>query len=286
MNTAVKLGAFAVGMAGVFGVSLGAGKVLGPDPAERPEHVQSGEPAAHEDHGAHGDEAAAEPAAVSDLAISRQDAPDGRFAFRVTGRDGKPVTAYDVEHDKKMHLIVVRRDLSGFRHVHPELRPDGVWEVESPLGEPGSYRAFADFKPTGGSAQVLTLDAEAPGTATERPLPAPSDTAEVDGYTVTLDGTLTAGRTSELTLTVNKDGKPVTDLQPYLGAYGHLVALRKDDLAYLHVHPEGAPGDGKTASGPDITFFAEAPTGGDHRLYLDFQHEGQVRTAEFTVHVH
>ena len=66
----------------------------------------------------------------------------------------------------------------------------------------------------------------------------------VGDYTVTLDGDVKAGGDSKLTLTVAKDGKPVTDLQPYLAAYGHLVALRDGDLAYLHVHPEGEPGDG------------------------------------------
>ena len=76
----------------------------------------------------------------------------------------------------------------------------------------------------------------------------------------------------------------MTDLQPYLAAYGHLVALRAGDLAYLHVHPAGAPGDGVTPAGPGITFYATAPTAGDYRLYLDFQHDGVVRTAEFTVH--
>jgi hypothetical protein len=74
----------------------------------------------------------------------------------------------------------------------------------------------------------------------------------------------------------------VTDLQPYLGAYGHLVALRDGDLAYLHVHPDGAPGDGRTAAGPQVTFYAEVPSSGSYRLYLDFQHAGTVRTAEFT----
>jgi hypothetical protein len=76
---------------------------------------------------------------------------------------------------------------------------------------------------------------------------------------------------------------PVTDLQPYLAAYGHLVALREGDLAYLHVHPEGTPGDGKTAAGPGIGFVAEVPSAGGYRLFLDFQHDGVVRTAEFTV---
>jgi hypothetical protein len=75
----------------------------------------------------------------------------------------------------------------------------------------------------------------------------------------------------------------VTDLQPYLAAYGHLVALRQGDLAYLHVHPEGVPGDGKTPAGPEIAFVAEVPSAGGYRLFLDLQHDGVVRTAEFTV---
>jgi hypothetical protein len=113
-------------------------------------------------------------------------------------------------------------------------------------------------------------------------LPAASRTATVDGYTVTLDGDLAPATASKLTLSVAKDGKPVTDLQPYLGAYGHLVALREGDLAYLHVHPDGTPGDGRTPAGPGISFYADVPTAGTYRLYLDFQHAGRVRTAEFT----
>ena len=61
------------------------------------------------------------------------------------------------------------------------------------------------------------------------------------------------------------------------------MALRSGDLAYLHVHPEGTPGDGKTESGPDVVFFAEVPSPGSYHLYLDFKHEGVVRTAAFTV---
>ncbi|MFB9238868.1 hypothetical protein ACFFWC_25625 [Plantactinospora siamensis] len=207
----------------------------------------------------------------------------GQLAFRITGPGGGAVTAYDERHDKRMHLIVVRRDLSGFRHVHPEMSPDGTWRVADPLTAPGSWRAFADFQPTGGSARTLGLDLAVPGAFTPRPLPAPATVSTVDGYTVTLAGTPVAGRTSRLTLTVSRGGRPVTDLQPYLGAYGHLVALRAGDLAYLHVHPDGGPGDGRTAAGPAVTFFAEVPTAGTYRLFLDFRHGGAVHTAEFTV---
>lgn len=93
------------------------------------------------------------------------------------------------------------------------------------------------------------------------------------------DGTWSA----PVTPTVTRNGEPVRDLQPYLGAYGHLVTLRSGDLGCLHVHPNGEPGDGTTPSGPDISFTTTAPGTGIHRLLLDFQHAGEVHTAAFTV---
>jgi hypothetical protein len=173
---------------------------------------------------------------------------------------------------------VVRRDLSGFQHVHPTRSDDGLWSVPLTVRDPGQYRVFADFQPAG-REKGLTLGVDVPvaGTYRAAPLPAPATTAEVDGYRVELAGTLQPGASSRLTLTVTRDGRPVTDLEPYLGAYGHLVALRDGDLAYLHVHPD----ETKTA-GPDVTFHAEVPSAGAYRLYLDFQHGGKVRTAEFT----
>ena len=61
------------------------------------------------------------------------------------------------------------------------------------------------------------------------------------------------------------------------------MALREGDLAYLHVHPDGAPGDGSTRPGPEVVFFAAVPSEGDYHLFLDFKHDGVVRTAAFTV---
>src|SRR6185436_5875058 len=132
------------------------------------------------------------------------------------------------------------------------------------------------------SALTLGVDVAAAGAYQPQPVPAPARTADVDGYRVELAGDLVPGTASKLTLRINRGGTAVTDLQPYLAAYGHLVALRDGDLAYLHVHPDGAPGDGRTPAGPDITFHAEVPSTGVYRLYLDFQHGGVVHTAEFT----
>jgi hypothetical protein len=106
-------------------------------------------------------------------------------------------------------------------------------------------------------------------------------TATVDGYEVTMESAgLAGGRTGSLTFRVARDGRPVTDLEPYLGARGHLVVLREGDLAYLHVHPTDT-----ATEGASIGFGAELPSAGRYRLYLQFQHDGQVHTAAFTVEV-
>jgi hypothetical protein len=180
--------------------------------------------------------------------------------------------------------VVARRDLSGFQHVHPEMDADGTWRVPLTLVAAGDYRVFADFQPAGREeGSTLGADVRVAGGYLPTPLPAPSSTATVDGYRVTLAGTLTPGKSSTLTLSVDRGGEPVVDLQPYLAAYGHLIALRHGDLAYLHVHPHGEPGDGTTQPGPSITFDAEVPSAGTYRLYLDFKHGDVVHTAEFTV---
>ena len=209
------------------------------------------------------------------------------LSLQILGPDGHAVTEFETTHDKKLHLIVVRRDLSGFQHVHPTMAPDGTWTIPFTFPEAGTYRMFADFEATAADhGSTLGTDVDVAGAFTPVALPEPAQVAEVDGYEVTLDGELVPGTASRLTLSIAKDGRPVTDLQPYLAAYGHLVALRGGDLAYLHVHPDGEPGDGRTEPGPEIVFYAEVPTEGDYRLFLDFQHDGVVRTAEFTATAH
>jgi hypothetical protein len=219
-----------------------------------------------------------------DLATDRlAPGPAAPVAFRILGPDGSAVTGFDRSHDKDLHLIAVRRDLAGFQHVHPSRATDGTWTTSLAL-TPGTWRLFADFVPAAdGVNRTLGADLAVPGQYDPAPLPAPSRTAEVDGYTVTLDGDLVPGEESHLTLAVSRDGRPVTDLQPYLAAYGHLVVLRDGDLAYLHVHPAGEPGDGTTQPGPKVTFFGTAPSAGTYRIYLDFKHGNAVHTAAFTV---
>ncbi|MVU81711.1 hypothetical protein GPX89_31305 [Nocardia sp. ET3-3] len=211
-------------------------------------------------------------------------AGETEFRFRIVGPDGAAVTDFDGIHDKELHLIVVGRELTGFWHVHPERAADGTWSVRLNLPEAGAYRAFTDIAPTAlGKTITLGADFAIAGDYRPQAAPAPARTFTVDGYEVALDGDLVQGDGSLLTLTVRKDGELVTDLQPYLAAYGHLVIIRAGDLAYVHVHPNGEPGDGVTAPGPEVAFHTAVPGRGTYRLFLDFEHGDRVRTAAFTL---
>jgi hypothetical protein len=289
MNTPQKVAAFAAGLVVVFAAAFGIGATFDSAADVAADHSQP-----HEEQPAQDAATADPPAGLSstedgytlELAETRV-AADKQvpLQFQITDANGSAVTRYVENHEKPLHLIVVRRDMAGFQHVHPTLGGNGTWRVPVDLSA-GDYRVFADFVPADGEALTLGADLHVAGRYDPRPLPPPTTTALVDGYTVTLSGSPKANESTQLTFSVSRDGKPVADLQPYLGAYGHLVALRASDLAYLHVHPMGEPGDGTTPAGPQIAFGTTIPSNGEYRLFLDFKHKDVVRTAEFTVSVH
>lgn len=208
------------------------------------------------------------------------------YRFRVTGPDGGPVTSFAVEQTERLHFYAVRSDLTGFQHVHPVMAADGTWTAALAALAPGDWRLFATFTPEGGPGKgddfVLSRTVTVPGSASAVPLPSAASTTTVDGYTVTVKGELMAGMAHPLTVAFAKDGRAVTDLQPYLGTYAHLTAFRAGDLAFAHLHPMTAM-DG-AGGGPEMTFHAELPKPGDWRLFLQFRTGGKLHTAALTVH--
>jgi hypothetical protein len=279
MSTPLKLAGFAAPLALVVGVAVAAGKTVGPD--------REGAAQARAEEGGHGDEAdahgqdtamgghgAADPIrglAVSDrglrLSLAATSLPRGTAStLRFAIHDARgPVRDFEITHEKRMHLIVVRRDGSGFQHLHPTLGADGTWSVPITLPEAGAYRVFADFQ-RDGRPSTLASDLTVDGEATYAPFPAPATSTETDGYAVKLDA-----HGDTLGFAITRAGKPV-QTEPYLGAGGHLVALREGDLAFLHVHP----------SGDGVEFETELAKDSRYRLYLQFKHAGRVHTAEFT----
>ncbi len=265
-----RLTAFAAALAVLLGGGVAAGSLTNPSP---PRTSAKDEPMTHMTQAMQ-----VRGLAVADddlrLIVSTPDFERGRtrqLRFRVVDDKGATVRDFDVEHTKRMHLIVVRRDLTGFQHLHPVQQPDGSWATPLRLDSAGSYRVFADFSH---AEQPVTLasDLRVDGSADLAPLPAAAgEVVTDDGYTVRMDSDeARAGEEDAMRFAVSRDGKPV-QVQPYLGANGHLVALREGDLAFLHVHPtEGTE------------FESTFPTTGRYRLFLQFKHDGRVHTAEFT----
>lgn len=301
MGAGGRLAAYGAGLVVALGASYGIAAAVVPDelvdrwseqaePAHAQEHA--GAPTHTEDSGGHGEGHG--PTGVSldadGLRLSPVSAPhdvdsDGVLSFRILDPGGAPLTDYTEAHEQDLHLIVVRTDGVGYQHVHPRLdSTTGTWSLPWTWEDAGTYRVYADFTPGTDAAQGITLTRTVDVAGEYAPATArPARTDEVDGYSVSIDGELRPGSSSDLRVSVERGGRPVTDVQPYLGAFGHLVALRQGDLAYLHVHATGdEPAEGDT-TGPDIGFAAEAPTAGRYLMYLDFRVDGEVRTARFVL---
>jgi hypothetical protein len=304
-GTTAKLTAFAAALALVFAAALLVGGAFDPlrdrDADAAPAHGGADAPSMHGDadtapargdamgemgeaHGedaGHGAAAAVRGLGVAEgglsIRLATTTAPAGRtkpLGFRIVGDDGATVRDFDVEHTKRMHLIVVRRDLTGFQHLHPTMAPDGEWSVPLRLAAPGTYRVFADFSHDG-APRTLAADLQVDGAVRSLPIPPPAPAAEVDGLRVELaEGAARAGAPAALDFTVTRDGRPVA-LADYLGAKGHLVALREGDLAFLHVHPDAER----------LRFMATFPSAGTYRLFLQFRAEGRLHTVAFTQEV-
>ena len=282
MSAAAKLMAFAAALAVLFGGAALAGAAIGPDAGEdeAPEMAEGHGGASEAPH-----EQASRPVrglAVAEdglrLVVAEPELARGRaqtVEFAIRDEHGEIVRDFDVEHEKRMHLILARRDLTGFQHLHPKQAADGTWSTRVRLEEAGSYRLFADFSHED-TAYTLASDLRVDGAADLRPLPAPTQTAVSDGgYDVELDaGDARPGEEADLRFTITKDGVPVTT-EPYLGAGGHLVALREGDLAFLHVHP----------ADDSVRFAATFPTEGRYRLFLQFKTSTRVQTVAFTQEV-
>lgn len=202
------------------------------------------------------------------------------WSFQIV-EDGSVVTDFETAHGQRAHLIVVRRDLTRFQHRHPELESDGIWRLERlTFPDPGVYRAFVDVV-VDGRATTLGYDLFASGVDGVEPRPGSSRRDAADGYEVELlADDVEAGETAELEFEVLTEDGAVARLDRYLGALGHLVALREGDLAYLHVHPEETAAESGHAA-----FRVRFPTPGRYRLFLQTKPAGTLITTRFDVRV-
>lgn len=289
MSGGARIAAYLGVLAALFAGAFALGNAFGGDAEEHgggdsehgKEHagakspVVAGQDQEEEDggHGGHGEEiggshgeAARGPGASDrhDLKLALEPAEpqagrQGELAFRILDAGGEPLTRFDVEHTKQVHLIVVRKDLEQFHHVHP--RADGdTWRVDLRPKAPGDYRVIADVKHEG---RKLALTADLRVGGAERAVGRPAQEARFS------DQKLVAGQPA--TLEFEAPGRT----EPYLGAAGHLVVLREGDLEYLHVHPHE----------DELAFEAAFPERGRYVMFLEYKRDGEVRLSRFPVRV-
>ena len=225
------------------------------------------------------------------LATSSEEIKPGvPVTLRLTLRDPgkhKPVSKYRIVHEQPIHLILASEDLSWFAHEHPALGPDGTFTLKDfTFPRAGNYRLYADVTPETGGHQIkmadLTVIGEPPAA---QPLKADAMGAKTFGdYTLALrtDRPLTAGTMAGIHVRVEKNGQPVSDIRPWLGASAHMVGLSRDGKTFVHAHPEGEP---KPKNGPNLTFHTTFTRPGLYKLWAQMDHGGQVRTFPFVVEV-
>jgi len=272
----VRLTLFVAGLAVLAGLAALAGRASGidVDDATAPGHETLSAPSSGVGNGL-SDSSAGLRLALGPTNLSA--GTPAQLRLQITDENGSAVTDLDETHDEPpLHLILVRRDLTGYQHLHPVRSGDG-FRVELILPRAGIWRAYADFE-IGGEKVVLGRDLVVPGRFTPQSLATPAHSATTAGYRVQItSGELRAGAEQTVSFDVRRGSQPVK-LEPYLGAEGHLVAIREDDLAYLHVHP-------LESSAPGVAFDAEFAEPGRYALFLQFKHAGRVQTAPFTIEV-
>lgn len=208
------------------------------------------------------------------------------YSFHINGPNGQAVTQYEPYESELVLCYVIRSDLTEYNYLQPAMREDGTWNAAMPPLPSGSYRAFVTFAApdsSQGTPLVYQLSAPftIPGASSAAQLPAPASTATVDGYTVTLKGSPKAGVSGPMTLTIAKNGKPITSFERYLDGYAHLTAFHSGDLAFGQIFSLGGIQAGTGA----LTAEALFPESGSWRVFAQFELDNTVHTAEFTVNV-
>ena len=153
------------------------------------------------------------------------------------------------DHGHVMHLFIVSPALDRLWHLHPEEMATGVFEHRLPDIPAGQYELFADLVHASGISETATGAIAIPPT-TGAPLSG-DDSAYADTGAILSDGgrivwvrdgqPLSPKRLALFTFRVeDRSGKPVDDLELYMGMPGHAIFVRRDRKVFAHVHPSGS----------------------------------------------
>jgi hypothetical protein len=245
------------------------------------------------------------------------------------------------DHNHLMHLFLISLPgMDRMWHLHPERLDGGAFADDLPSMPPGQYQVFADVVDERGFPWTLVGTVDLPqingkpmtgddSTWSGAPLQTTPQNSTIsqlpDGGKIVWErasGPLKSNLPMDFKFSVqDKDGKPVQDMEPYMGMAGHAEFVRSDFSVFAHVHPSGSismaslelaqaglsgsassssmPGmsmpagiamqmAGTTQSGPlpaVVRFPYGFPQPGDYRIFVQIKRAGQVETGVFDAHV-
>jgi hypothetical protein len=203
----------------------------------------------------------------------------------VHGPGGAMVKDFAVVHEQKVHLIVVRDALDHFAHLHPDVDAGGNLTVSYTFPTGGTYLLFADYQPAGGGPTYARGEAKVQGDAPPAPALVPNVPGKVTGdglaAEVMVSGARPGGEATVAFELTDEGGKPVANLQPYMGAMGHLVVLSADGKEYVHAHPM----EGKTEKAGRVAFMVHFTKSGKYKGWGQFKRAGKVAVVPFVAEV-
>lgn len=196
---------------------------------------------------------------------------------------GKVIEDFAVIHEKEMHLLAIKKDLSVFEHLHPHYIGEGRFQVKTTFHKAGKYTLYADFLPKGANQQLASHELVVNGAEDmEEVVPDKLLKKKVDDLTIEL--IVPEAKVNEhLSLIFSlsdKEGNPITKLEPYLGSAGHVVIVSEDMNEFLHVHPA----DEKT-KGPDVEYMTSFPQSGLYKIWGQFKYKQKLYTVPFVIEV-
>jgi hypothetical protein len=268
MNAAAKLAGFGLILAAVFGVAFLTGTqsaaLLAPPEIHAPELG--------------GLSASIDGYTLTAVEPELEPGDDQFVELTLTGPDGGPVGELDEVDGVPLHLVAVRRDLTGFQHITPAQGEATSWWAVLNLS-PGPWHVIVELQPAALGRRIsLATDFTVRGDYRAEPLPPPADQAVVDGLVVRRSGSLTTRDSNRIMFTVTEGGRPVADLQPVHDGLGHAVIIRPDDLGYRHMH--AVPTAGR---GPELEFEGGVPALGTYRVFVEFSRGERPHVAAYTV---
>lgn len=247
---------------------------------------------------------------VTSQPVSIEPKKPATFRYKIKNDKGEILKNYEIAHEKIMHFITIRKDLANFQHLHPEFnKATGEFTVVVTFPDDGPYRLFPDFTPGEENPQKLPVtvyhDIDVGNSSkyyAQSVVPDTETRKKYDPYQITFSVPkgVKAQQEFTYTLSVEKNGQSVTNLEKYLGALGHSVILRDGTLDFIHTHALEADSQGDaaqghsmnamqkeptTGSGPDIKFATTFPEPGVYKIFTQFQHEGKVQTVDYIVKV-